>query len=113
MAGEPGLAAVYVYGSALRDPRYRDVDVALLVRPSKRRPPASRLEAIALELDKAFAAETDLHLLDELPDPIRHRVIRGGVRVMTLDRLAGQKRPWLRGAPALARFRAAAARWTR
>lgn len=88
LARQSGLAAAYVYGSSLRTPRYRDVDVALLLRPSVRRPADSRLEAVALDLDKAFGAQTDLHLLDELPDPVRHRVLRDGVRILTPDPLA-------------------------
>lgn len=88
LAREPALAAVYLYGSALKTPRYGDVDVAFLMGPSRRRPADSRLNAIALELDKAFGAQTDVHLLNELPDPLRHRVIRDGLRILTLDPLA-------------------------
>ncbi len=83
----PVLAAAYIYGSALKTPAHRDVDVALLLRPSRRRPADSRLAAIALDLDKAFGTETDLRLLDQLPDPVRHRVIRDGVRLVTPDPL--------------------------
>ena len=84
---ESRLAAAYLYGSALKGPGNRDVDVALLYRPAGRGPSPRALSELALRLDKAFGAETDLHLLSELPDPVRFRVVRDGVRILARDSL--------------------------
>ena len=88
LASEAGLAGAYLYGSALRIRNNRDVDIALLYGPSRRRPADSRLEKIASALDKAFGKETDIHLVSELPDPVLFRVIREGARLFAADRLA-------------------------
>lgn len=84
---QPGLAAAYLYGSALRSPRHRDVDIALLYRFSAPRPSDRQLAQTALALDKAFGSETDLQILSELPDPVCFRVIGEGARFLTLDPL--------------------------
>ncbi len=88
LSRETGLAAAYLYGSALGRRDFEDVDVALLYASGARTPGQSRLSGLALSLDKAFQAETDLHAADELPDALRFRVVRDGVRFLTLDRLA-------------------------
>lgn len=88
LRGERGLAAAYLFGSALARSDFGDVDIALLYSPRARRPGSARLSALALRLDKALRAETDLTLIDDLPDPLRFRVVSEGLRFLTVDRLA-------------------------
>lgn len=73
----------YLYGSALAREDFRDVDVALKVRPK------ARLDSMGLRL-KASAAlsrrlpwEFDVHLLEEMPLPLQHRVIATGRCVLS------------------------------
>jgi predicted nucleotidyltransferase len=82
------LAAAYLFGSSLSRSDYNDIDVALVFSEGARAPAERELAEIALALDKAFHAETDLHLATDLPDAILFRVVRDGVRFLTLDPLA-------------------------
>lgn len=91
LSRQPGLAAAYLFGSALRSRHFRDVDVALLFASRSREPGPARMTELALGLDKSFKAETDLHLLSGLPEPVRFRVVRDGARFLTLDRLASSR----------------------
>lgn len=88
LASEPGLAVAYLYGSSLKTKAYRDVDIALLYRVSVRNPAGERLQRLASRLDKIFGRETDLHIISELPDPLRFRIVKEGVRLLARDPLA-------------------------
>jgi hypothetical protein len=88
LRGVPGLAAAYIFGSSLTRRDFRDVDIALLMAPRATGPSDSRLNRLAVDLDGAFRAETDLHLCGRLPDPLLYRVVCEGARLATLDRLA-------------------------
>lgn len=77
----------YVYGSALRTRDYKDIDVAVYASPG--RPPKARAWELrqklsaALEdaIPKDFLREVDVHILQEMPLVLQHRIISEGVCV--------------------------------
>lgn len=88
LAPQRWVAAAYLYGSSLRTHRFEDVDLALLPLPRAKLPGSGAMTALALSLDKAFSAETDLHLVCDLVDPLRFRIVREGRRFFTRDGLS-------------------------
>lgn len=77
----PHLAACYLFGSVLRRPDFEDVDVAILGTSVRRGPSAGDLDVLVRRFESLFRRPADLHRLEELPDHLRHRIFREGVRL--------------------------------
>lgn len=86
MGGFRLVRLAYVYGSVLRTRDYKDIDVAVYADP---RPPKARAWELrqklsaALEdaIPKDFLREVDVHILQEMPLVLQHRIISEGVCV--------------------------------
>lgn len=91
----PGIAVAYAFGSRISGGSLplSDLDLALVLRDDERRDDpllAERISVrIASELRRAIegdeAVEIDAHLAEELPLPVRGRVVTGGMLLYEAD----------------------------
>ena len=83
LAGEEVVRLAYVFGSALRDPGFRDVDVAVWAPMVEEMTPAERTDSMLrwgamLERRLSPRRPLDFHLLNGAPLPLQDRVVRTG-----------------------------------
>ena len=85
---QPGIVAVYLFGSVARgtDRPSSDVDVAVLFE----QPPPARLDGPRLELEgeleRVLGRRVDLVVLNQAPADLRVRVLRDGHLLLERDR---------------------------
>jgi predicted nucleotidyltransferase len=124
-ASLPRVELAYAYGSFVKGKEFRDLDVAVRLRPpSNRRADTWKLrEEMASRLEKTIPhglrRPVDCHILDEMPLALQHRVISEGkclyaqsekLRVLYEERVLND---YLDFQPALERFnRETLTRWS-
>lgn len=87
---QPGIVAVYLFGSVARGTGRpsSDVDVAVLLE----QPPPARLDGprfvLEGELERALGRRVDLLVLNQAPADLRIRVLRDGHLLLERDRSA-------------------------
>ena len=70
------VIAVYLFGSYARGEKYRDIDICLVLKPSRKKYSKLFLSKKKLEYLKKF--NYDIHVFQQLPLYIRHRVLKEG-----------------------------------
>jgi predicted nucleotidyltransferase len=86
---EESLRWAYLFGSAARGDRHRDVDLAVMPRPEMRLTDLGRLQ---LAISAALRAEVDLVDLRGAPLPLVGSILRQ--RQVLLDREPEQRHEW-------------------
>jgi len=78
LSGEKEVLFAYVFGSFIRDAAYRDIDIAVYMKPF---PDLVRLGRMQAELSGLTGKETDLVLLNKLPNKnpsFAHNIVSRG-----------------------------------
>lgn len=75
------VLAVIIYGSYARDEAYRDIDVCLVIDPSKEK----EVDLAGKDIDYMGEFGLDIHTYQELPLYIQMRVLREGKLLLCKD----------------------------
>lgn len=88
----PAVELAYVYGSFLKSSEYGDVDVGVFLSKRARRDLWNLRQELAARIEQALPRtcrkDVDLHILQEMPLVLQHRIISEGCCVFARQELS-------------------------
>ncbi|MBL7160438.1 MAG: nucleotidyltransferase domain-containing protein [Candidatus Aenigmarchaeota archaeon] len=76
------IVAVSVFGSFARNEKYRDIDVCLFLKPGMSR---GKMSKKRLAYMAALGGKLDIHIFQQMPLPLKHRILKEGKVIYCSD----------------------------
>ncbi|MFH1957519.1 MAG: nucleotidyltransferase domain-containing protein [bacterium] len=84
LRGFKQIEAVYIYGSALKNRNFEDIDFALITS-GKIKDEQKFITDVSLSLEAELKEECDVHLMREFPMHLKYRIISEGKLLFSKD----------------------------